>query len=79
LAIAMIAVAICTFLLTKMAEVDHGTTELHEKGVMSLNNMALSARIVNFMRITAYQGQRGANDLAKIAGDLKDSVSLFMV
>ena len=55
LVMAVIAIIICMFLLSKMAEVDRGTTELYEKGVMSLNNMALSARIVNFMRITAYQ------------------------
>jgi len=61
LIMAIIAVFICVFLLSKMAEVDHGTTELYEKGVMSLNNMALSARVVNFMRITAYQ--------AKLASD----------
>ncbi len=55
LIMAIIAIFICMFLLSKMAEVDDGTTELYEKGVMSLNNMALSARIVNFMRITSYQ------------------------
>ena len=55
LVIMLMAVFVCMYLLSALSDVNDGTDELYDKGVMSLNNMAYSARVLNFMRITSYR------------------------
>jgi methyl-accepting chemotaxis protein len=55
LLIVAMAVFVSIYLLYQLSEEKDSIELLYDGGVMSLNNMALSARVVNFMRITAYQ------------------------
>ena len=55
LLIVVLAVLLGIYLLAQLSEEKEDMDSLYNEGILSLNNMALSARTVNFMRITAYQ------------------------
>jgi len=55
LAITIIAICACVYLLLKLSQVNYGVTELYENAVQPLKNMAATSRMVQILRITAYQ------------------------
>jgi methyl-accepting chemotaxis protein len=61
LLIVLLAVVVSVYLLNQLSDEKDGAEALYKDGVLSLNNMALSARLVNFMRITAYQAMLSDN------------------
>ncbi len=69
LAITIIAICACVYLLLKMSQINDGTTQLYEKAVQPLENMATVAREVQMLRITIYQAilSESKEELRKIA------------